>query len=66
MNCRQLAGNWKQVKGLTGENLGKLTDVEVDVSAGNGDIPSGKLQERHGATREQAEKEFKDWEASFK
>jgi uncharacterized protein YjbJ (UPF0337 family) len=45
---------------------GKLTDDDVDVIAGKRDILLGKIQERHGIAREEAEKELKAWEDSFK
>jgi uncharacterized protein YjbJ (UPF0337 family) len=66
MNCHQLMGNWQQVKGAVGEEWGKLTDDNVDVIAGKRDILLGKIQEKHGIAREEAEKELKDWEASLK
>jgi uncharacterized protein YjbJ (UPF0337 family) len=66
MNCHQLIGNWKQVKGSVGEGWGKLTGDDVVVIAGKRDILPGKIQERHGIACEQAEKEFKDCEASLK
>ena len=66
MNCHQLIGNWKQVKGAVGKGLGKLTDDNVDAIAGKRDILPGKMQERHGIACEQAEKEFTDCEASLK
>ena len=66
MNWEQIAGNWKQVKGLVRERWGKLTDDDVDVIAGKRDILLGKIQEKHGVAREEAEKELKAWEASLK
>jgi len=66
MNWDQVAGNWKQVKGVVREKWGKLTDDDVDIIAGKRDILLGKIQERHGIAREEAEKELKDWEASLK
>ena len=66
MNWDQIAGNWKQVKGVVKEKWGKLTDDDVDVIAGKRDILLGKIQERHGLAREEAEKQLKDWEASLK
>jgi uncharacterized protein YjbJ (UPF0337 family) len=66
MNWDQIAGNWKQVKGVVKEKWGKLTDDDVDVIAGKRDILLGKIQERHGIAREVAEKELKDFEASLK
>ncbi|NLI34886.1 MAG: CsbD family protein [Deltaproteobacteria bacterium] len=66
MNWDQIAGNWKQVKGVVREKWGKLTDDDVDVIAGKRDILLGKIQERHGIAREEAEAELKAWEASLK
>ncbi|MGA2228002.1 MAG: CsbD family protein [Syntrophobacteraceae bacterium] len=66
MNWDQIEGNWKQVKGVVREKWGKLTDDDVDVIAGKRDILLGKIQERHGIAREEAEKELKAWEDSLK
>jgi uncharacterized protein YjbJ (UPF0337 family) len=66
MNWDQIAGNWKQVKGLVREKWGKLTDDDVDVIAGKRDILLGKIQEKHGIAHEEAEKELKVWEDSLK
>lgn len=66
MSWDQIAGNWKQVKGVIRERWGKLTDDDVDVIAGKRDILLGKIQEKHGVAREEAEKELKDFEASLK
>ena len=66
MNWDQIAGNWKQVKGVVREKWGKLTDDDVDVIAGKRDILLGKIQEKHGIAREEAEKQLKAWEASLK
>jgi uncharacterized protein YjbJ (UPF0337 family) len=66
MNWDQIAGNWKQIKGVAREKWGNLTDDDVDVIAGKRDILLGKIQEKYGIAREEAEKELKDWEASLK
>ena len=66
MNCHQLIGNRKQVKEAVEEGWRKLTDDDVDVIAGKGDLLSGKIQEGQGIACEQAEKEFKDCEASLR
>ena len=66
MNCHQVIGNWKQVEGAVGEGRGKLTHDNVGVIAGKRDIHPGKMPQRHGIACEQAEKEFKDCEASLK
>jgi uncharacterized protein YjbJ (UPF0337 family) len=66
MNWDQIEGNWKQIKGVVRERWGKLTDDDVDVIAGKRDILLGKIQEKHGIAREEAEKELKAFEASLK
>jgi len=66
MNWDQIAGNWKQIKGVVREKWGKLTDDDVDVIAGRRDILLGKIQEKHGIAREEAEKQLKAWEDSLK
>jgi len=66
MNWDQIEGNWKQIKGVARERWGKLTDDDVDLIAGKRDILLGKIQEKHGVAREEAEKELKAWEDSLK
>ena len=66
MNRDQIAGNWKQVKGVVRETWGKLTEDDVDIIAGKRDILLGKIQEKHGIAREEADKELKAWEVSWK
>ncbi len=66
MNWDQIAGNWKQIKGVVREKWGKLTDDDIDVIAGRREILLGKIQEKHGIAREEAEKQLKAWEDSLK
>jgi uncharacterized protein YjbJ (UPF0337 family) len=64
MNKDTVEGNWKQFKGKVKEQWGKLTDDDFDVIAGKRDQLLGRIQERHGISREEAEKQVKDWESS--
>ena len=43
------------------EKWGKLTDDDLEVIEGKKDQLVGRLQERYGYTKEQAEKELKSW-----
>ncbi len=61
MNWDQIEGNWKQVKGKVKEQWGKLTDDDLDIISGKRDQLVGKLQERYGYSKEQAEKLADDW-----
>ena len=56
MNWDRIEGNWKQVTGKAKEQWGKLTDDDLDVVAGRRDQLSGKIQERYGVAKEEAER----------
>ena len=62
MNKDELSGNWKQFKGKAKEKWGKLTDDDMTVIEGKRDQLAGKIQERYGYAKDQAEKEVSDWE----
>jgi uncharacterized protein YjbJ (UPF0337 family) len=49
---------WKQIRGQVKETWGKLTDDELDEIDGKRDQLVGKLQEKYGWTRMQAEDEL--------
>jgi uncharacterized protein YjbJ (UPF0337 family) len=61
MNWDQVQGKWKQMKGSLKEKWGKLTDDDFDVIAGKRDKLVGKLQERYGIRKEEAEEQLDDW-----
>ena len=50
-----LKGQWKQIRGQIKERWGELTDDEVDQIEGRRDRLVGKLQEKYGYTRQEAE-----------
>mgnify|MGYP001441072470 CR=1 FL=1 len=61
MNSDQFEGKWKQLKGSVKQRWGKLTDDDVTSLSGKKDELVGKIQERYGITREQAEREADEW-----
>jgi uncharacterized protein YjbJ (UPF0337 family) len=61
MNWEQVEGNWMQVKGKVKEKWGKLTDDDLTLAAGKRDVLAGRLQERYGIAKEQAEKDLEDF-----
>jgi uncharacterized protein YjbJ (UPF0337 family) len=61
MNSDQFEGKWKQLKGQVKQRWGKLTDDDVTALGGKKDELVGKIQERYGITREQAEREADEW-----
>lgn len=61
MNWDIIQGKWKQVKGSVKEKWGDLTDDELDQIEGNKDKLSGKLQEKYGWTKDNADREIDDY-----
>lgn len=61
MNSDRAAGAWKQIKGKVKEQWGKLTDDEIGQLEGHSDQLAGKLQEKYGMAREEAEREAKEF-----
>jgi uncharacterized protein YjbJ (UPF0337 family) len=61
MNWDTVKGNWKQFKGKAKEKWGKLTDDDLTTIEGQRDQLLGKLQERYGFGKEQAERELDDF-----
>jgi uncharacterized protein YjbJ (UPF0337 family) len=62
MNWDQVAGNWNQFKGQIKEKWGRLTDDDLATIDGKRDQFIGRVQERYGIAKEEAEKQIKDWE----
>ena len=62
MNWDQIQGNWKQVTGKAKEQWGKLTDDDLEVVAGRRDQLAGKIQERDGVAKDEAEKQLAEWQ----
>lgn len=66
MNKDEIGGNWKQFKGHVKEKWGKLTDDDFTVIEGKRDQLVGKIQERYGYAKDQAEQEVVEWETRNK
>jgi uncharacterized protein YjbJ (UPF0337 family) len=58
MNWDQIEGQWLQVKGKLRSKWGKLTDDDLDVVGGKKDVLLGRIQERYGLKKEEAEREL--------
>jgi len=56
-----LAGRWKQLRGDIRQKWGDLTDDDMEQVAGARDKLVGRIQERYGRTREEAEREVDDF-----
>jgi uncharacterized protein YjbJ (UPF0337 family) len=62
MNQDRIQGRWKQLKGKVKEQWGKLTDDDLDVIAGRRDQLLGRIQQRHGLARDEADRQVGEWE----
>ena len=61
MNWDRIEGNWKQFRGEAQAQWGKLTNDDMDVVEGKRDKLVGKIQERYGKERDEAERDVDNW-----
>ncbi len=61
MNKDTLEGQWKQIKGKAKAKWGELTDDEITQVQGNSQRLAGLIQERYGRTKEEAEREARQF-----
>ncbi len=64
MASDMLRGNWKQLRGRAKEMWGKLTDDDLDMIEGRRDQLVGRLQERYGYNRAEAERQVDNFLSS--
>ena len=64
MNQDRIQGRWKQLKGKVKEQWGKLTDDDLDVIAGRRDQLLGRIQQRHGLAKDEADRQVRAFENS--
>jgi uncharacterized protein YjbJ (UPF0337 family) len=65
MNWDTIAGNWKQATGKLKEEWGELTDDDLTRIAGKRDQLVGRIQERYGIAKDEAERQVKAWEHRY-
>jgi len=61
MNWDRIKGNWKQVTGKVKSQWGKLTDDDLEVINGKQEQLEGRLQQRYGYAKDQAQSEVNTW-----
>lgn len=62
MNWDRIEGQWKQLKGTVKQEWGKLTDDDLSFINGKRDELVGRIQERYGIARDDAERQVREWE----
>lgn len=61
MNWDRVEGNWKQFSGKVKEKWGKLTEDDLTVINGKQDQLIGRIQERYGLAKDEAQKQVNTW-----
>ena len=65
MNWDRIEGNWKQFSGKAQQQWGKLTNDDLDVAKGKRTELVGRIQERYGIAKDEAEKQVSEWERTL-
>jgi uncharacterized protein YjbJ (UPF0337 family) len=63
MNWDRIKGNWREWKGKAKQEWGKLTDDDLDVVDGKREELAGKIQNRYGIAKEEAERQLDEWQS---
>ena len=66
MNEDILKGKWRQIKGEVKSRWGKLTDDDMDRVEGDAEKLIGRVQERYGYQRDEAQREVDAFVRSHK
>lgn len=61
MNNDTMKGQWKQLGGKIKARWGKLTDDDLQVADGNTDYLVGKIQERYGIAKDEAQRQVDEF-----
>jgi len=61
MADQRVLGVWHQIRGKAKEQWGKLTEDDLKQLEGHAEQLAGKLQERYGLARDEAERQAKEF-----
>jgi uncharacterized protein YjbJ (UPF0337 family) len=65
MNWDRIAGEWKQIGARVKAKWAKLTDDDLTAVNAKKDALIGKIQERYGILRDEAERQVDEWIAKM-
>lgn len=65
MNEDRIRGQWKQLAGKLKAKWGKLTDDDLRIAEGNSEYLAGRIQERYGVAKDEAEKQVKEFDRTL-
>jgi uncharacterized protein YjbJ (UPF0337 family) len=66
MNWDKVEGNWKQMSGAIKQKWGKLTDDDLTMARGRREVLLGRMQERYGIAKDEAEKQLDEFIQSYR
>lgn len=61
MNWDRIEGNWKQFKGKAQQQWARLTDDDLEKIEGKRTELAGRLQERYGILKDEADRRIDEW-----
>jgi uncharacterized protein YjbJ (UPF0337 family) len=61
MNWDRIEGNWKQFRGKVLQQWGRLTNDDLDLVEGRRVELVGRIQERYGIAKDDAERQVDTW-----
>lgn len=65
MNEDRIKGQWKQLTGKIKAQWNRLTDDDLGEAEGNTQYLAGKVQERYGIAKDEAERQVNDFERTL-
>jgi uncharacterized protein YjbJ (UPF0337 family) len=65
MNEDKIQGQWKQLHGKLKSHWSKLTDDDLGRADGNTEYLVGKLQERYGIAKDDAERQIREFNSGL-
>ena len=65
MGWERIEGNWAHWKGIVRERWGRLTDDQLAIIGGRREQLAGRIQEAYGLTREEADRQLRNWERNL-
>lgn len=66
MNWDRIEGKWKQLSGSVQEHWGKFTNDDIQTLTGQKDQLVGKIQERYGIAKADAQEQAEKWSRTIK
>jgi uncharacterized protein YjbJ (UPF0337 family) len=64
MNWDRIKGNWREYMGKAKQQWGELTDDDLQKVEGRREELAGKIQNRYGIAKDEAERQIDEWQNS--